>query len=93
MDDKGNVDTEDDFMDNQLDDLKQTLVSMPGPLFKVAMMHTRSTKAIGLIFRAHYSVYDASSMLLWLENLDLTLERNEPLESEHINSKTFVYMN
>ena len=50
MDDKGNVDTEDDFMDNQLDNSKQNFASMPCPLFKVAMIHIRSTKAIGLIF-------------------------------------------
>ena len=93
LDDKGYVDTEDEFMDYQLNDSELDFASMPGPLFKVAIIHIRSTKTIGLIFRAHHSVYDASSMLLWLEDLDLTLRKNESLELEHVNFKTFAEMN
>ena len=93
MDDKGYVDTEDEFMNYQLKDSKREFASMPGPPLKVAIIHIRSTKTIGLIFRAHHSVYDASSMLLWLEDLDLTLQKNELLESEHISFKTFAEMN
>ncbi|KAI4249806.1 MAG: hypothetical protein L6R40_000595 [Gallowayella cf. fulva] len=63
----------------------------PGPLFKIMIVAVRSTNAAGLIFPCHHTSFDALSMAIWFEDLDMALRTRKPPRA-HADFKHFAEM-
>ncbi|KAL8811629.1 MAG: hypothetical protein Q9200_001657 [Gallowayella weberi] len=83
------VDNPDDLKTLHFNDNTRTYATPPGPLFKIMIVAVRSTNAAGLIFTGHHSTFDASSLALWFEDLDIALRTHRPPKA-HADFKLFA---
>ncbi|KPM38310.1 hypothetical protein AK830_g8217 [Neonectria ditissima] len=86
----GEVDTAADVQQIAVDFPRTDLSRMPGPLFSCLLMHVKETNSAAMIMYLHHIVQDASSLRLFLEDLNQTLSRpTKPLAS-HTDFKAWA---
>ena len=61
----------------------------PGPLFKFMLVDVRNTNDVGLIVSCHHSTFDALSMGMFFEDLDMVL-RTRLQPKPHASFKDFA---
>ncbi|KAI4193082.1 MAG: hypothetical protein LQ350_008477 [Teloschistes chrysophthalmus] len=83
------VETPEDLPKYRLDDDELDYAICPGPLFRMMIVHVRSTNSAGIIYSCHHSTFDALSMSMWYEDVDVALRTGKP-PKPHADFKPFA---
>ncbi|KAL8717189.1 MAG: hypothetical protein Q9225_005551 [Loekoesia sp. 1 TL-2023] len=83
------VENAQDLSTFHLDDDDIDYAIFPGPLFKAIVVHIRNENSAGLIYIGHHSVFDALSISIWHEDLDIAIRTGRPPRG-HANFKSFA---
>ncbi|KAI4242222.1 MAG: hypothetical protein LQ352_007274, partial [Teloschistes flavicans] len=83
------VEAPEDLKTYRLNDDDLDYAICPGPLLRLMIIHIRSTNGAGIIYSCHHSTFDALSLSIWHEDVDIALRTGKSPKS-HADFKPFA---